>query len=1203
MQGSNLKLGNVAFREGRYEEAIQHYLKAKEKLGPISGFIDYSLSIAKRRLNCDACSNSRPIPKQKEDFSIEVEHAAALVFDACFYLDQNPDVKQSSLDPEQHYYQFGEKEGRWPNQYFDPRHYLKVHEDVRNAGYSPFRHYMEHGYRENREIREITSNRLIESKKRGTFLLVTHDTDVGGAQHLLGLLAGWIKKATRFDVQIISVKDGNLRHVFDEIAPLIVLHEHPEDQRSKVVSEWISPDVRCAFVNSIASAEILNHLPKNLPVVAFIHELPKVLNRYPEQVELVRSKACRVIGGGPTVSSALVDEYGFEQNKVSSSFSFIESLPPDEANDNRRALARHSLGIPHTSFLILGCGVLHWRKSPDKFIEVAERVLSSGLDAHFLWIGGGPDKSICDELVLKKGLQERVRFTGYEPRVAEKLAGGDLFLLSSQEDPYPLVALYAAQAGMPIVCFQNAGGIESFVSEGSGIAVPFMDVDAMAYAILAYAKDSSSRKTAAQIGQKQVRLRHTIDVAGPVMLNHLREAAGIEPEVSVIVPNYNYLAYLPERLTSIATQRFQDFEVILLDDASSDGSQHFLEEFTQMRPGSQLLINQENTGSPFLQWMRGMETARAELIWLAEADDRCTPDFLEKMLPFFDDRNVRIASCASQPVTEKGDVIGDYRQLYLNRIAHGRWDDDYIATDHEEANEGLGIANSFPNASAVIFRKFTPEPKFVEKLISMRLCGDWYFYVRAMRGGLVGFSASLMNDHRRHGNTVTHQLEGSLRYFEELAIVRDYLARTYKQSEETCKKINMFFKEDVARFKVDESKVFSKLGFSGKQLPCLLVVTPDLSLGGGQTFAISVANEWMRRGGRVILLNVANQPSHPAMLEKIASEVMCIDAYDPCSDLGTLIKRFNIEAIHSNIWWADRWVDNNRIALPLEMPWVITMHGCHETLLHDHGIDPSFPERMQRMIARASWAYIADKNLSVFDKLGYPDYLIKIANGVAEASGSRFLDKATLGLRPDAVVLCLASRAIRSKGWAEAIRLTERLNSKGQLVDLILLGDGPDLESFKESSPNHVHFLGQVTNTQAYFELADIGLLPSYFVGESMPLVLLEMMAKSLPLLATNIGEIPNVIGTGEDAAGLIVPLSKSGIDEDALYAAALKLLDPSLLRKLSYNARARYKQYFTLDRMVDRYQSLYSKPMQRSLGLFHPGEPDALITHSGEQK
>jgi glycosyltransferase involved in cell wall biosynthesis len=272
------------------------------------------------------------------------------------------------------------------------------------------------------------------------------------------------------------------------------------------------------------------------------------------------------------------------------------------------------------------------------------------------------------------------------------------------------------------------------------------------------------------------------------------------------------------------------------------------------------------------------------------------------------------------------------------------------------------------------------------------------------------------------------------------------------------------------------------------------------------------------------------------------------------------------------------------VAFIHEMPNVITMHGCHETILQDPGIDLSFPDRMERMIARASWVYIADKNLSVFDKLGQPQHLAKIPNGVAEAPASTPLDKATLGVRPDAVVLCLTSRAIRSKGWAEAMRLTERLNRDGHAVDLILLGEGPDFDALKAARPDNVHCLGQVPNPQAYFELADIGLLPSYFVGESLPLVLLEMMAKSLPLVASDIGEIPWIIGTGEDAAGLIVPRTDTGIDEDALHAATLKLLDPQLRHDMSVRARARYERDFTVQAMVDRYSRCYAPTSPKEL-------------------
>ncbi len=78
--------------------------------------------------------------------------------------------------------------------------------------------------------------------------------------------------------------------------------------------------------------------------------------------------------------------------------------------------------------------------------------------------------------------------------------------------------------------------------------------------------------------------------------------------------------------------------------------------------------------------------------------------------------------------------------------------------------------------------------------------------------------------------------------------------------------------------------------------------------------------------------------------------------------------RFYIDAVHSNIWWSDCWIDDQRDMLPSNMPWIITMHGCHESILAEPKIDLSYQERMARMIKRAAWVYIADKNLSVFTK-------------------------------------------------------------------------------------------------------------------------------------------------------------------------------------------------------------------------------------------
>lgn len=1159
------------------------------------------------------------------------------LFDTAWYLSTYPDIVKAGIEPLGHFLSHGWREGRRPHPLFDTTWYLNQYRDIVETGENPWLHYIQHGWREGRMphprfdagwyrrtyleevapeqeplahylsdgwreglppsttepvrpgrpgrhaplyqtmVDELAGHRPGSlGDRRGTILFVTHETEVGGAPHVLRQFAAWMRDRTRFGVRIVAIHGGNLRQAFEEVAPLLVLSDHPEEMRTQVLKDWMGQDVCGAFVNSVASGSFLHHAPKDLPTVAFIHELPRLLDMFPDEVALIRQRARHVIGGGPDVTRALGTEYGYTLERLSSAVSFVEALPADVDLPQRRAVARAALNLAPDRLVVMGCGLLHWRKAPEKFIETAAILRAKGIDAEFVWVGGGPDLDICRQMVTSQGLEDRVRFTGYEPDVAGKLAAADVFLLSSQEDPFPLVALYAAQAAIPIVCFRDAGGIEGFVAQGSGLSVPHMNADAMAEAVAFYIADPERRRADGARGQAQVIRSHTMDVVGPILLHYLREAMELPPEVSVVVPNYNYATYLPERLASISTQMFQDFEVILLDDASSDDSVALLHDFAARRPGTRVIANTINSGSPFVQWMKGMDLARSDLIWLAEADDRCTPDFLHTMLPFFDDRNLRIASCASRPVTSEGQSIGDYRPLYLNRIAPGRWDHDYIATDHEEANAGLGIANSIPNASAVLLRKFTPEPEFVAQLTQMRLCGDWYFYCRAMRGGLVGFSAALMNDHRRHGNTVTHRLEGSMDYFDELATVRDYLGRTYRQSSKTQARIAQFLAQDIARFHMPDPQMLRQPNQPRKLMPSLLIVAPDMGPGGGQVFALSIANEWVRQGGRAVLMNVGNQPSHPAMLARISPEVTLLEAHDPQADLATLIDRFDIDAVHSSIWWADRWVDDQRHALPPDMPWIITMHGCHETILDEPQTDPGFAHRMERMTARASWVYTASKNLQVFDLLPRPERLVQITNGMPRTTDIPVLDRAALGLRPEALVLGLATRAIDSKGWHQAVRLVQKLNAAGILADLLLIGEGPAADKIRKDAPSHVYQLGQVSNLQGYLGLLDIGLLPSYFRGESLPLVLIDMIAQGVPVIASDIGEISWMLTGGKKPAGLLVPLTADGIDEDMLLSHALALTDPALRDELRRGARERFNSEFEIGMMLDRYMKLY---------------------------
>jgi len=1009
---------------------------------------------------------------------------------------------------------------------------------------------------------------------RGTILIVAHDANVGGAQKLARVFGRWLLSRTSYDVKFVVMHGGGQIGEYAAIAPVLDLSALPPDEIPERLHAFADEPL-AILVNSVASGEFLRHWQKPTPVVAYIHELSKLLQAHAKPLGLIRERASLVVAGSEAVATTLREEYGFTAQQLRVLHGFIEDdLPCHGGSPFERREAKEAIGLEPDTMLVTACGVAHWRKSPQKFVQVAASVLArTRQPVRFVWVGHGPDQAECEALVKQLGIQREVTFTGYQADIHPFLRASDLFLLPSEEDPFPLVCLYAGLASIPVVCFADAGGMPELVSRGGGRVVPFGDVEAMADAVLTYFDDADARASAGRAMQAAVVHRHTVATAGPSLLHWIREAADLRPHVSVVVPNYNYARFLTERLESLRRQTYQDFEVVLLDDHSSDGSVPLLEAWAATRPGTPVLINDTNGGSPFAQWLRGIARARGELVWIAEADDTCASDFLEHLVPRFDDRNVFLAYSKSTPIDINGAVLGDYEPIYLDRIEPGRWSRDYAATDHEEANAGLGIANCIPNASSVVFRRFQPEPAFAAELAGMRLCGDWLFYLRAMRGGFVSYCAKALNMHRRHDGTVTHGTEGTSRYFAEFGMVRRFVVTTYRLTDATRRRIEVFTADDERRFVGSRNRTQSGAESLSAHLPCVLFVTSDLSPGGGQLFLIRLANEWVRRGGRALIFNVGKFPDHPAVVAKISSRIPVFTG--PQTDPADLVARFGVDLVHSAIWWADTCV--LRTAEQLEwLPWVITMHGCHETLLDHAEVDPRFPQTMTAMLRRAdAWVHTADKNERVFARYGSPRMDVRIDNGV-EVEVRQELSRNQVGLSSSAFIACLASRAIPQKGWAVAVAAVQNLRAAGRNVELLLVGEGPAADALRRERPEGVRLVGQVSNLQDYLALADVVVLPSHFVGESLPLVLLEAMALGKPIIATPLGEIPTLVGSGDDAAGTLVPLVDGVPDVFALAEAIDRLTNADLRAALGRAARERFVLRYTLDAMTDRYETLY---------------------------
>lgn len=231
------------------------------------------------------------------------------------------------------------------------------------------------------------------------------------------------------------------------------------------------------------------------------------------------------------------------------------------------------------------------------------------------------------------------------------------------------------------------------------------------------------------------------------------------PLVSVIVPNYNYAPYLKDRIDSILNQTYQDFELILLDDASNDQSADILYAYQDNPHVSHIIINKKNTGSPFQQWFKGIEKAQGEFIWIAESDDLCEPTLLAETVSLLKQHpQVAICFTGSTYIDENGKSLPyDCDKWY--RKKHQPTGSFEVIKGKSYAEHNLYWRSYIANASSAVFRKSCFEKASPTACLQMRCSGDWLFWFKlAMQGDVIEVYKKL-NYFRQHTQKVTIKSE------------------------------------------------------------------------------------------------------------------------------------------------------------------------------------------------------------------------------------------------------------------------------------------------------------------------------------------------------------------------------------------------------------------------------------------------------------
>ena len=217
-----------------------------------------------------------------------------------------------------------------------------------------------------------------------------------------------------------------------------------------------------------------------------------------------------------------------------------------------------------------------------------------------------------------------------------------------------------------------------------------------------------------------------------------------QPLVSVIIPNYNHARYLEQRLDSVFNQTYQNFEVIILDDCSTDNSLEVINRYKDNPHLSQIVVNETNSGSTFKQWDKGIHLANGDVIWIAESDDYCELNMLEELVNAY---------------THRKDTVLAYTPTILVNDDGSRQNHPYVGRNqyirgNRYIKHYLTLFNWIMNASCVIFSK-QAALNVKDDYKKYKGAGDYLFWVEIARQGNVAIVNKPLAYFCRHAGTVT----------------------------------------------------------------------------------------------------------------------------------------------------------------------------------------------------------------------------------------------------------------------------------------------------------------------------------------------------------------------------------------------------------------------------------------------------------------
>jgi N-acetyl-alpha-D-glucosaminyl L-malate synthase BshA len=289
--------------------------------------------------------------------------------------------------------------------------------------------------------------------------------------------------------------------------------------------------------------------------------------------------------------------------------------------------------------------------------------------------------------------------------------------------------------------------------------------------------------------------------------------------------------------------------------------------------------------------------------------------------------------------------------------------------------------------------------------------------------------------------------------------------------------------------------------------------------------------------------------------------------------------RLDVMHVHYAVPNAVSAVLAREILEPQDLKVVTTLHGTDITLV---GNDPNYLETTRFGIEKSDAVTAVSEALrrDTQEKFGLSKPIDVVPNFIEPERFERALEVggAKRWAKPGEKIIVHVSNFRPVKRVMDVLRVFHRVREK-VAVHLLLVGDGPDRAQVERycrecDTCDVITFIGNLALVEEVLAGADLFLLPSE--TESFGLAALEALSCEVPVIATNVGGLPEVVDHGK--TGYLFPVG----DVDAMAEAAVELLkDDTRRAEIGREARRQAVGRFNEDAIVERYRDVYRRTLE----------------------